>query len=52
MTRCTYCGSQIDNLVSFQLGNQEIHSCEGECLIFLYQEYQQQQNFSTWIIRR
>ena len=52
-TLCSYCGNPIDqdHLVTFQLGNAEINSCEGECLIYLYQEYQQQQSFSTWITK-
>jgi len=50
-TYCSYCGNplDIDEAVSFQLGEKEINSCEGECLIYLYQEYQQDQGFTTWI---
>jgi hypothetical protein len=48
---CSYCGNPLDseNKVTFHLGDEEINSCEGECLIYLYQEYQQKRSFSTWI---
>jgi len=48
---CSYCGNPLDSehKMTFNLGEDEVNSCEGECVIYLYQEYQQQRNFATWI---
>jgi len=51
---CSYCGNILDSQhkVSFQLGEKEVTTCEGDCVIYLYQEYQQQRNFTTWITKK
>ncbi|MGI6226397.1 MAG: hypothetical protein ACOYJ1_09100 [Peptococcales bacterium] len=48
---CSYCGNPLDSehIITFQLGGEEVTTCENECLIYLYQEYQQKSNFTTWI---